>query len=330
MKKRIRDIILFSFIGIVIYFVFKDDYQEIFVSLKQLSVSQFIVLMIIEFVFLVFDALSCFILLRKHSKKIKFKDTLMLTFIGIFATIGTSNAGTIPIQSYFLYKKDIEPNFSLSAMTWECIFYKIGVLLLSIIGLVFNYEWIKKRIPDSLWIIEFGLFICLGFIIVLIGICSWKKMGDLIIKLLNKLPDKWHKKIETIENQIHRIYQSSKDIAFDWRTNIEVIGTQILRILSKTLLIYTSMVFLNIDVSMIQIIVLSIFMLLIVGFLPHVAGLGPIELSFVILFSSLMTSTQSHTALVLYRIFDYFIPFIMSVFVTVFFKKKIDKEKRVS
>ena len=135
---------------------------------------------------------------------------------------------------------------------------------------------------------------------------------------------------ETIENQIHRIYQSSKDIAFDWRTNIEVIGTQILRILSKTLLIYTSMVFLNIDVSMIQIIVLSIFMLLIVGFLPHVAGLGPIELSFVILFSSLMTSTQSHTALVLYRIFDYFIPFIMSVFVTVYFKKKIDKEKRVS
>ena len=58
---------------------------------------------------------------------------------------------------------------------------------------------------------------------------------------------------------------------------------------------------------------LSSLMLLITSALPNVAGVGPMEFAFLLLFSPWAGTAAASSALVLYRVATYFFPFLLSV-----------------
>ena len=58
---------------------------------------------------------------------------------------------------------------------------------------------------------------------------------------------------------------------------------------------------------------LASLMLLITNALPNVAGVGPMEFAFLLLFSPWAGTATASSALVLYRVATYFFPFLLSV-----------------
>lgn len=60
---------------------------------------------------------------------------------------------------------------------------------------------------------------------------------------------------------------------------------------------------------------LAALMLLITNALPNVAGVGPMEFAFLLLFAPWSDTTVASSALVLYRVATYFFPFLLSVIV---------------
>ena len=66
--------------------------------------------------------------------------------------------------------------------------------------------------------------------------------------------------------------------------------------------------------SLWQIQLLGGLMHMIVNALPNVAGMGPAEVAFLLIFSGYMEYGQLSSALILYRTATFFFPFVLSVF----------------
>ena len=60
---------------------------------------------------------------------------------------------------------------------------------------------------------------------------------------------------------------------------------------------------------------LTALMHLISNALPNVAGVGPVEFAFVLIFSHYMEYVQASSALILFRVATFFFPFILSILV---------------
>lgn len=67
---------------------------------------------------------------------------------------------------------------------------------------------------------------------------------------------------------------------------------------------------------------LASLMLLITSALPNVAGVGPMEFAFLLLFAPWADTAIASSALVLYRVATYFFPFLLSVIVFLREEKK--------
>lgn len=68
---------------------------------------------------------------------------------------------------------------------------------------------------------------------------------------------------------------------------------------------------------------LSSIMILLAGILQNVAGIGPVEAAFMLLFSAYIGRVPGSAALILYRIATYFFPFLISIGVFFGIEKRI-------
>lgn len=82
------------------------------------------------------------------------------------------------------------------------------------------------------------------------------------------------------------------------------------------------------DLSFSQIQILASIMLLITGVLPNVAGLGPPEVSFLLVFAPYLGIAKATSALIVYRITTYFYPFLMSAIVFLKLEKELLLQKK--
>ena len=71
-----------------------------------------------------------------------------------------------------------------------------------------------------------------------------------------------------------------------------------------------------------QVQLLAALIYLISNALPNVAGVGPVEFAFMLIFSHYIEYAQASSALILYRIATFFFPFILSIFVFLAVQKR--------
>ena len=57
--------------------------------------------------YVLLDSASYYIMIVFQFPNLKFKQAMKVTLLGVFANISTFHAGTVPIQSYYLYRQGI-------------------------------------------------------------------------------------------------------------------------------------------------------------------------------------------------------------------------------
>lgn len=327
-KQIFLRILSIAFLIFIIFYVFHKDYQSILTSLSQISFWQCLGLLVMGLIYLLLDALAYYKIIHTQYPAFHYKQAVEVTMLGVFANVSTSTTGTIPLQSYYLYKQGIDAGSSVSTMMLESVFHKLSVFLYASFMVISHHHWLKRSIPELLPYIALGFFVCACIIIIIVLLCTWNKIQHLFVSLIIKLPSssKWQQRKEKWINQLNDLYHESKIILQDHQCCIHLLIINTLKIIFDFIIPYYCAAILNINqLSFIETQVLSSIMFVIIGVLPNVAGVGPTEVAYLMLFTPFIGHVHASSTLVLYRVADYFLPFLVSSYV--FFKVQRTAQK---
>lgn len=181
--------------------------------------------------------------------------------------------------------------------------------------LAIEYGWLKTAIPEELKYLLPGFLVCAGIVAVLLLLCTWKKLQRLLLYFIARLPDtgKWKEQKSIWTENLDALYKEAgcavqnktccmkifllNACKLFWLYSIPFLCLQILEIPGLT--------FTHVQA-------LAAIMFLIVGVIPNVAGMGPAEFAFLLLFSPCIGRGFASSSLILYRISTYFFPFLLS------------------
>lgn len=329
MVKITKKIIIFliSVLAVIFFIclVFQQDFSDILNYFKNITIFDFLTIIIVGTIYQVLETLGNFVLIKSQLPSFRFRQSIEMTLLGIFSNIMTSSAGTIPLQSYYLFKHGISAGKSIGLIILDSIFHKISVFVYATVLVTLNFDWLVSTSGNITHYIFIGYFVYSLIILGLILICSWQKIQNLLLWLIKKLPgnEKWQKMKLSWQENLNALYQESNLVFKDKKLCLKIIITN----LFKLFWIYTIPLYcleiVNIrELSFLQIQILASIMLLITGVLPNISGVGPVEISFLLVFSPYLGIVKATSALIVYRITTYFYPVLVSMLVVL----KLEKE----
>lgn len=327
-KKAVFNIVIFFFLLAVIYLVFHEDYRAILECIGNLSVPAFFLLLGMGVGYQLLDAAACFTLIHAQFPALKYREAVEITFLGIFGNISTFSTGIIPMQSYYLYQKGMNAGSGIGTLILKYIFHKISIFCYVTVMFLAQRSWMKKTIPELFKYIYPGFVICAIIIIVLILLCTWEKVQQLLLQLITKLPDteKWGQRKAAWCKNLKALYSEAREVIKNQGCCLKVAAWNVLKLLWLYSIPFAVMKILHISgLTFGKAQALTAVMFLIVGVLPNVAGIGPTEFAFLMLFTGCIGRISASSTLILYRVATYFLPFLLSIGVFLKVKKSMLK-----
>ena len=233
-----------ALIFVAIILVFRDVLPDIVKDLSTVPFWGVLLLLALGFAYEAMESVLCLVIIHHKKPDCTFIDALRVTFLGVFGNIATLGAGSLPMQSFYLYRRGLDAGSGLGIMASEYVLHKISVLIYATVALLLGGDWLEQSASGL------ARYLLIGYVI-----------GALIVIALTLL--------------------------YTWD-----------RVLKLVL------------------------MLLITSALPNVAGVGPMEFAFLLLFAPWADTAIASSALVLYRVATYFFPFLLSVIVFLREEKK--------
>lgn len=324
-RKAAVNLITLLLLFLLIFWVFRKDYRTIIECLKNTSVPGLLLLLGLDLVYQLLDAAARRVILRTRMPSIGMRQAVGVVSLGIFGNVSTFSAGIIPMQSYYLYQYGISPGNSIGMLTLIYIFHKATVFLYAAAMMLLRGAWIKEMIPGLARYISLGFGVCALIIFFLILLCTWEPLQKFGTWAIRKLPEteKWREKKEVWLGNLESLYGESRNLMKNRSCCLKLLLVDILKLTCFYMIPYWCIRVLRLPkIGFWETQALSALMMLIVGVLPNVAGMGPTELSFLLLFSPCMGRGQATAALLLYRIVTYFFPFLLSIVVFFHIEKK--------
>lgn len=211
--------------------------------------------------------------------------------------------------------------FFVVFLIWAVIFLPAGA------AFVFG-----RRKGSWLWLL-LGFLVTAGLLVFLILLCTWGKFRKLTFFVIEKLPleGAWQGKKKLWKEQLEGMYDESEKVIKDEKLIVQMIGLN----MAKLAVLYAIPWFCLRGAGAenccgkIVCFVLAAYMILFSNCIPHIAGMGPVEISFLFLYGIFVPYAQAASAMLLYRISTYFLPFFISMLVTMKIRRKRDKKERV-
>lgn len=321
----IVSIITLLILSILVFLIFRDDYREIIRNIYAVSLADLLLLLAMGVSFQMFESAICFVLVRSKLPGFTFRQAIGVVYLGVFGNVSTFSVGSVPLQSYYLCHCGLAAGSGIGVMTLEYVCHKISVLVYAAIMLLIQGRWLSEGRLDLLRYVLLGYAICTLIILALILLCTWKKVLQLTLWLLRRFPDteKWEKKKQLWEMNLNALYTESQKIL----RNPCLMGKMAV-LNGLKLFCFFAIPFLCVRMLKIQTLsfgevqLLSALMYLITNALPNVAGMGPTEFAFILIFSCYMEYAQVSSALILYRVATFFFPFLLSVIVFLIVQRK--------
>lgn len=315
---------------LVLFLVFRENYQEILQNLRGVPVWAAALLFGLALLYQIMESAVCTCLVRTRLPDFPFRQACTVTFLGVFGNVATFAAGSIPMQSVYLHSYGLRVGQGIGIMTVEYIFHKLSILLYAAVMLVLQGRWLQSDGPDLFRYLALGFGLCAVIIAALILLCTWERLKNLALRGIALLPDteRWSCRKEAWRTDLEALYVEARHI---WQNRAccgQVLLLNVGKLFCLYLTAYLSFRFLAIPVpSLWRVQLLAALMLVITSALPNVAGVGPTELAFLMIFAHYMSHAQASSALVLYRTATYFFPFLVSVLVLLRTQRKAEQNR---
>lgn len=248
-----------------------------------------------------------------------------MTFLGVFGNIATLGAGTLPMQSFYLYRRGLDAGSGLGIMASEYVLHKISVLIYATVALLLGGDWLEQSASGLARYLLIGYVIGALIVIALTLLYTWDKVLKLVLMLLGKLPHtpKWDERREKWANSLTELNREAKKVLLVPSIRVKGIAVSLVKLFVLYSIPYAALRLVGCTaLNFAQAQLLASLMLLITSALPNVAGVGPMEFAFLLLFAPWADTAIASSALVLYRVATYFFPFLLSVIVFLREEKK--------
>lgn len=318
-------------LSLLVFWVFRDHYQEIAQNIRTVRAGDLLLLLGMGVVYQLLESAVCFALVRGRLPAFSFWQAVEVTFLGVFGNVSTLSAGTIPMQSYYLYRYGLMAGSGVGAMTLEYVFHKSAVLLYTTAMLLLRGRWLWATSSGLPGYMLLGYIVCALIIAALILLCTWEKVQQLACWGIGHLPDtgKWKRRKSRWAANLNALYHQSQWLLRDRKCLNQVLALNALKLCCLYSIPFFCVRVLKVPgLSFWQVQLLTALMHLISNALPNIAGVGPIEFAFMMIFSHYMEYVQASSVLILYRISTFFFPFVLSIPVFLAVQKRVLKRPR--
>lgn len=312
-------------LSLLIFWVFRDHYQEIEQNIRTARAGDLLFLLGMGGIYQLLESAVCFVLVSSQLPTFSYWQAVEVTFLGVFGNVSTLSAGTIPIQSYYLHRYGLMAGNGVGTMTLEYVFHKISILIYTTAMLLFHGRWLWATSSGLPRYMLLGYIVCALIIVALILLCTWDKVQQLACWGISHLPDteKWKQRKQLWTSNLTALYHQSQLLLHDHKCLRKVIVLNALKLCGLYSIPFLCIKVLRISaLSFWQVQLLTALMHMISNALPNIAGVGPVEFAFMMIFSHYMEYAQASSALILYRIATFFFPFVLSILVFLAVQKR--------
>ncbi len=125
-----------ALIFVAIILVFRDVLPDIVKDLSTVPFWGVLLLLALGFAYEAMESVLCLVIIHHKKPDCTFIDALRVTFLGVFGNIATLGAGTLPMQSFYLYRRGLDAGSGLGIMASEYVLHKISVLIYATVALL--------------------------------------------------------------------------------------------------------------------------------------------------------------------------------------------------
>lgn len=328
-NKKINIVVLFISFAIVLYFILKDNFTQVANNLFKVNAGIFLLGILIFVLSLFIKSLSLAVFVKEYKKGYSVKNSFFLTLIGQFLNgITPFQSGGQPFQIYLLRKEGIRISDSTNVMIKDSFAYQIALIFIGLVAIISNIFF--KIVPFESY---FNILILIGFIVnlvvlaILFLLCGKKKrlikVASKVLKFTSKF--KVMEKLGFTKEKIKNGLSNFSNGGLSKKDRKNLLIAIVLNICNLTLLYMVPIFVFNSlgisNISLVDVIILTVFITIIGNFIPIPGATGGIEFCFVQLFALLVKDiTLVSTAVILWRFTTYFLGMIMG-FVALTIKK---------
>ena len=183
---RKNAVVLIFILIIILYFVLKDDFNNIIDTLAKADLRWIFFAILFVFAYWLLKALCLHMISREYSHKIKFIDMVKLTLITqFFNGITPFSTGGQPMEIYYLSKMGIKATRGTNIIVQNFILYQVALITHGLIAIILNYKFhFFKNIPilKELTLIGFLANTIVGIVLLFISFST--KFNTRIINLI--------------------------------------------------------------------------------------------------------------------------------------------------
>ena len=321
MKHRLRNSIIILIVTIImLYFLLKDNFNEIISILTKVSIPWILFAILIYLVYFVTDTIPFYIFVKNYNNKIKFKFMLYLNAITkFFNGITPLATGGQPMQIYELRKKGTSTANSTNAVTQFYIVFQISLVLWAFIALIFDKIFGIIEMNTGLVIFTVLGFLLNTIVLVFLFIISFNKsfnkaMVRVIITFLSKikLVREKEKHIDKWNNTCEEFYNNSKELMKNKSIFFMGILSQMITLAFYHLLPFALARSVGVtNFTIYQSIICSAYIYLTGCYIPIPGSTGGMEYVFLGFVGTFITDYRLNATLLLWRTLTYYLPTIV-------------------
>lgn len=262
------------------------------------------------------DALACRTVVRTRAPGFGLRQAWEVVHLNIFGDIASCGAASAPMQSYALHRCGLPVGAGLGLMTLRYVFHKLSVMLYASALLAAQWPWLKESGSAATRYLALAYLVSAAISVGLALLCTWGRLQRLALRLAARLPDtgKWAGRKGKLCAQLDALYAESRRMLRNKACCARLLALNTVKLSLLCAMPWVCMRALGLPCpGFAQMQLLSSLMLLLTGVLPNVAGVGPTEFAFLLLFAPYAGQSGAALALVLYRAFTYYLPFLVSI-----------------
>ena len=319
-----NSIILLTITVIILYFLLKDDFSNIFTALVNSNIAVILFCLLLTIGYYSFKCLSIFLIIKNNNSTISFKKALQQTIIVQFFNGVTPFAtGGQPMHIYMLSKEKIETSKATSSVLMDFLSYQVAIILYCFVTLLIDYLlniFSGNMLARKLVFLGFAinLFVCLVASLV----CFSSKVTSYIVKLISKIIRN-KEKTEKLKVKVLEFHAGTKIFIKNKPLFIKCILLNIVGLTFYYLVPFfvSYAVTGNFGVSVLNSIVSSSYVFLVGAFVPIPGGSVGVEYGFTQFFGKYFAQSELLAILLLWRFITYYFGIILGGILLSFYKR---------
>lgn len=325
--------IIFFITLLVVFFLLKDDFQNIIKTLQNINIFWLIVTISSIILYWLFKTLAFHIIVKKDYNDFSFLESFrQIIIVQFFNGITPFSTGGQPMHIYMLKQRNVRVAKGSNIILQDFIFYQVALVIFGIMAVLINFNLhYFDKLPILKGFILLGFLINTLVLVALLVISFSNKFDDkvvtLIIKLLTKLKivKDEEKTLASWQEKLTDFKESAKELKKHKFIFFEGIVLNFLGLVS----LYIIPLFIAFSLSdyrslnVINTLVASAYILIVGSFIPIPGASGGIEYSFMLFFGTFIKGSNLAAMVIIWRFITYYLGLILGGILFSFRKENI-------